>query len=63
MSANNVRDVIRVLLDQGIVGRVQTKGKWYVKYALTAEGKNIRILLIRASQREHEIKNLRIEIY
>ena len=48
MSANNVRDVIRLLLDRGIVRRVEIKKKRHPRYELTELGRVIQELLLRA---------------
>lgn len=48
MSANNVRDVIKLLLERGIVEIVPRKRGWK-RYALTGQGKALRELLYRAS--------------
>ncbi len=48
MSANNVRDVIRILLDYGVVRPVWTEKKAHPDYDLVGEGSQFRELLLRA---------------
>jgi len=45
MSANNVRDIIRLLLEKRIVIKVPPKGKVRPKYELTEDGKDLQVLL------------------
>ena len=51
MSANNVRDVVRLFLLRGLVCRVFTRGHVHPRYALTDAGKQIRCLLCRVEGR------------
>lgn len=48
MSANNVRDVIRLFLQKKIVRPVQVKKKAHLRYELTEEGNMLRQLLMNA---------------
>ena len=48
MSANNVRDVMKLLLKKGIVRTIKIKKKAHPRHELTDLGKNMRTLLIRA---------------
>ena len=48
MSANNIRDVVRLFLLRGVVCRVFTRGHVHPRYALTDTGKRIQRLLRRA---------------
>jgi len=48
MSANNVRDVIRLFLAKGIVVPVRLRGKAHPRYELTEMGKNFQRLLRRS---------------
>lgn len=48
MSANNVRDIIRLFLMKGIVNQVMLKGKTHPRYELTEAGKDLQSLLLRA---------------
>ena len=48
MSANNVRDIIRLFLMKGIVNQVMLKGKTHPRYELTEAGKHLQSLLLRA---------------
>lgn len=47
MSANNVRDVIRLFRDKGIVQPVQIRRKAHLRYELTDLGRKLRDVLIR----------------
>jgi len=51
MSANNVRDIIRVFLEKGIVRPVKTKSEIHNRYELTEIGKELRVLLLAAETR------------
>ena len=51
ISANNIRDVIRLLLSKGIVRPVKVKKKAHLRYELTELGIKFRQLLIQAEQR------------
>ena len=53
MSANNVRDVIRLFLARGIVQPVKVKRKAHLHYELTDSGKKLQTLLNRAGDRSH----------
>lgn len=48
MSANNVRDVIRLFLEKGIVRPVQIRRRAFPAYEPTATGQTLRELLFRA---------------
>ena len=50
MSANNVRDVIRLFVGKGIVRYVPGKRRAHPRYELTALGDTLRWLLLRAEQ-------------
>ncbi len=50
MSANNVRDVIRLFVGKGIVRCVPGKRRAHPRYKLTALGDTLRSLLLRAEQ-------------
>ncbi len=50
MSANNVRDVIRLFVGKGIVRCVPGKRRAHPRYELTALGDTLRTLLLRAEQ-------------
>lgn len=52
MSANNVRDVIRHLQNNGIVTPVHIRGKAHPRYELTKEGKEFQSLLFRISKKD-----------
>lgn len=46
MSANNVRDVIRLFKEKGLVETVRIKGKAHPRYQLTNLGKKLQLLLL-----------------
>lgn len=48
ISANNIRDVMRLLLSKGIVRPVKVKKRAHLRYELTELGIKLRQLLIRA---------------
>ncbi len=48
MSANNVRDVLKLLLQRGLVERLLLPGERYPRYRLTPVGEDMRHLLIGA---------------
>lgn len=48
MSANNVRDVIKLFLQKGIVKPVKVRKKAHLKYELTEPGTKLRALLLNA---------------
>ena len=48
MSANNVRDVIRLFLQKEIVKPVKVRKKAHLRYELTESGKQLRQLLAQA---------------
>ncbi len=51
MSANNVRDVIKLFLERGIVERVPgSKKRSHPRYQLTDVGRKLRVLLLRANE-------------
>ena len=50
MSANNVRDVLKVLLHQGVVWQVRVRKKAHPLYELTDKGKRYRDLLLQAER-------------
>lgn len=50
MSANNVRDVIRLFVVKGIVRSVRGKRRAHTRYELTALGDALRTLLLRVEQ-------------
>ncbi len=51
MSANNVRDVVRLFLERGITERVPgVKNRSHSRYQLTKEGAQLRVLLMRANE-------------
>ena len=58
MSANNVRDVIRLFLARGIVRRVRIKHKAHVHYELTGKGKTLKALLLGAENSSYIYMNL-----
>ncbi len=51
MSANNVRDVIRLVLRRGIVRRIHVPRRAHPVYELTKQGQVFRRLLIQAASR------------
>jgi len=51
MSANNVRDVIKVFLARGIVHPVSCRGRAHPRYALTRTGSTLQTLLFQAATR------------
>ena len=57
MSANNVRDVIRLFVARGIVRCVPGKRRAHPRYELTALGDTLRLLLLRAEQFEQAGSN------
>ena len=61
MSANNVRDVIRLFLAKGIVQSIKVKRKAHLHYELTDLGKKLQTLLNRAYDRSTHIKSFRQE--
>lgn len=51
MSANNVRDVIRLFLKRGIVERLPGRRKRsHPQYQVTEEGYKLRVLMLRANE-------------
>lgn len=52
MSANNVRDIIKLFLKRGIVRTVPVPREHHPRYALTTTGETMRRLLIAAGARE-----------
>ena len=50
ISANNVRDVIRLFEQRGVVRKVWVKGRSHPRYELTDTGKALRLLLLRAEE-------------
>ena len=48
ISANNIRDVIKLLLEKGIVQKVHIRKKAHPRYELTDSGIKLRELLIQA---------------
>ena len=52
MSANNVRDVIRLFLAKEIVRAVKVTGRFHLHYELTRTGQRLRTLLLNADSRE-----------
>lgn len=51
MSANNVRDVIRLFMKRGIVERVpERKKRSHPQYQVTEKGHKLRVLLLRANE-------------
>ncbi len=48
ISANNIRDVVRLFLQKGIVQKVHIRKKAHPRYELTGLGQKLRDLLIRA---------------
>jgi predicted transcriptional regulator len=48
ISANNIRDVIKLLLEKGIVQKVFVRKKAHPRYELTDSGKQFRQLLIQS---------------
>ena len=51
MSANNVRDVIRLFLERGIVKRVPgPRKRSHPQYQVTEEGHKLRVLILRANE-------------
>ena len=50
MSANNVRDVMRLFLRRGIVKQVWVRKKAHPRYELTENGKILQSLLLRAEE-------------
>ena len=51
MSANNVRDIIRLFLERGIVQKVSIRGKAHPRYELTEMGRKMQDLLFSAERR------------
>lgn len=49
ISANNIRDVIRLFLDKKIVRSVKIKNKGHLRYELTDLGQTLRQLLVNSS--------------
>ena len=49
MSANNVRDVIKLFLQKGIVKSMKIQKKTHLRYELTELGKKLQNLLMKAS--------------
>ena len=49
ISANNIRDVIRLFLDKKIVRSVKIKNKGHLRYELTDLGRTLRRLLVNSS--------------
>lgn len=50
ISANNIRDVLRLLLSKAIVRPVKVKNRTYLRYELTETGTKFRQLLLQADQ-------------
>jgi len=48
ISANNIRDVVRLLLEKGIVQKVFVRKKAHPRYELTKLGHKLRQLLIQS---------------
>ena len=48
MSANNVRDIIRLFLERGIVQAVKVRKKAHLRYDLTAAGSKLQQLLTQS---------------
>ena len=48
MSANNVRDVMRLFIQRDIVRKIHIKGRVHPRYELTELGKKIQLLLLQA---------------
>jgi DNA-binding HxlR family transcriptional regulator len=48
ISANNIRDIIRLLLKKGVVKKVFYRKKAHPRYELTESGKQLRDILIRS---------------
>ena len=48
MSANNVRDVIRLFRKRGVVRPLQIKGEHHPRYKLIELGRQLRVLLLHA---------------
>ena len=57
MSANNVRDVIRLFLAKGIVEPIKVKRKAHLHYELTDSGKKLQSLLNHAYDRSYLFKS------
>ena len=53
MSANNVRDVIRLRLQKGLVDRIQARRRSHPRYELTNLGRAIQTLLLAADSPIH----------
>lgn len=50
ISANNIRDVIRLLLEKGIVQKVNVRKKAHPRYELTGPGNQFRELLVQSER-------------
>ena len=48
ISANNIRDVVKLLLEKGIVRKVFVRKKAHPRYELTGSGKQFRELLVQS---------------
>lgn len=48
MSANNVRDIVRLFLKKGLIQAVKIRKKAHLRYELTLSGKNLRKLLFES---------------
>ena len=48
ISANNIRDVVKLLLEKGIVQKVQVRKKAHPRYELTDSGNQFRELLMQS---------------
>jgi DNA-binding HxlR family transcriptional regulator len=51
ISANNVREVIKLLVQKGIVTKTELRGAAHPRYTLTATGRTLRRLLFSATTR------------
>ena len=60
MSANNVRDVIQVLLKEGIVEKVEIRKKAHLRYRLTGLGEKIWELLDEVERVEWNLRKVEI---
>ena len=56
MSANNVRDVIRLFVSKGVVRPITAKRRSHRRYELSEVGKQLRLLLLEAEVLEFEFR-------
>ena len=58
ISANNIRDTIKLLLHRGVVMPVPTKKKVHLRYELTDAGKMLRRLLLRGGMKTLNVNHM-----